>query len=461
VSAPGPPLSPLPTTPQLAPGLQVTPTLRLVREIGRGSMGRVWVAEHASLQAEVAVKLITERAALIPEATERFCAEASAIARIRNPHVVQVLDHGVAGELPYIVMELLDGEDLASYLRRERRLRREDTIALLRQTAKALEKAHSMGIVHRDIKPANLFLVAGMGEIFVKVLDFGLAKHPEGRLETATHSSAIFGTPHYMSPEQAERAREATPQSDLWSLAVVAYECLTGKRPFDADSLMGLHVALHELRFAPPSSLSPDLGPAVDRCFTRAFQHNPARRFRGTTEFATELGLALGSLSSSGSHATSWSNTGSTAPRLARPASLVPRVALAVGGIAIAVLAYATTRPRATTIAAPSARTASPPPSLAAPARTASEPTPLPPQPTPPLPEPPRTPQNAPASPAASAAPISDPAGAVSPFPPPRASSAAPRPRPAAAPPPTAAARSSASPPAPASSRSGLFDDPE
>jgi serine/threonine protein kinase len=294
--------------PSLAPGQQVTPTLRLVREIGHGSMGRVWVAEHAGLNAEVAVKFLLERVAAIPQVAARFSAEASAAARIRNPHVVQVLDHGVADGLPYIVMELLDGEDLAHRLERDGRLGWGDTLAVVRGVSKALEKAHAMGIVHRDIKPANLFLVTGMGETFVKVLDFGLAKHPEGHLEHRTESSAVFGTPHYMSPEQASRSREATAQSDAWSLAVVAYECLTGKRPFEAKSLMGFYLALHELKFAPPSTLRPDLPRSVDACFERAFRHEPAERFAGTGEFVADLGRALGSLQP-GFTQTTWSKS--------------------------------------------------------------------------------------------------------------------------------------------------------
>jgi serine/threonine-protein kinase len=163
----------------------------------------------------------------------------------------------------------------------------------VRQICKALDKAHAMGIVHRDIKPANVFLVSGMGETFVKVLDFGLAKHEDEGLSGLTESNAVFGTPHYVSPEQAQNAHAATAQSDLWSVAVVAYECLTGERPFPSQSLMGLFLALNTGRFVAATAVRPELPAAIDAWFARAFQRDPSERFPSALALAEAFAAAL------------------------------------------------------------------------------------------------------------------------------------------------------------------------
>jgi len=279
--------------PGLVASRQLTPTLRLVRELGHGGMGRVWLADHLSLRTQVAVKVLTGRSARQPEAIARFSAEAAAAAKIRSAHVVQVFDHGFSDDMPYIVMELLEGEDLSRRLERERLLPPAEVLTIVRHVCKALERAHAMGIVHRDIKPANVFLVSGMGETFAKVLDFGLAKQQDGALSEMTASGAVFGTPYYVSPEQAQSARTVTAQSDLWSVGVLAYECLTGRRPFEAQSLMGLCLALNTGRFAPATTTRPELPAAVDGWFTRAFKRDPAARFTSAGELAATLAAAL------------------------------------------------------------------------------------------------------------------------------------------------------------------------
>jgi serine/threonine-protein kinase len=299
-------------------------------------MGSVWVADHLTLHTEVAVKFLAERAQRVPEAISRFSAEAAAAARIKSPHVVQVFDHGVSDGTPYIVMELLEGEDLAQRLARDRRLSPAETVAVIGQVCKALEKAHALGVIHRDIKPANLFLASGMGDTFVKVLDFGLAKNALEMAGGMTGSGAIFGTPHYISPEQAESARAVTAQSDLWSVAVVAYECLTGSRPFDADSLMGLCVALNEGRFKPPTTVCPELPLAADAWFKRAFELEPAQRFASATELAASFAALLSDIRPSSADAprTAWSDTSvRTAPRRDRWIGIAGALAVATAGI--------------------------------------------------------------------------------------------------------------------------------
>ena len=159
----------------LGPGHAVTPNIRLVRELGEGGMGSVWVAEHTTLHTEVAVKFVHDEMAT-ETLLKRFSREASLAAQIKSPHVVQTYDHGATDEgMPYIVMELLEGESLQDRLKRGP-LDARKTAMVVAQVCKALSKAHAIEIVHRDLKPANLFLVESGYEVFVKVLDFGIAK---------------------------------------------------------------------------------------------------------------------------------------------------------------------------------------------------------------------------------------------------------------------------------------------
>src|SRR5262249_11256334 len=158
-------------------GDYITPAIRLVRVLGRGGMGSVWVAEHSGLGTQVAVKLILASVAEDQDFVQRFRCEAMAAAKIKGPHVAQVLDYGVtAGSVPCIVMELLEGEDLRQRMKREGPLNPNEVVAIAFQVAKALGRAHQLGIVHRDIKPDNIFLTDSDGELLVKVLDFGVAK---------------------------------------------------------------------------------------------------------------------------------------------------------------------------------------------------------------------------------------------------------------------------------------------
>src|SRR5262245_36259448 len=159
----------------------LSPTLRLVRPLGQGAMGSVWVADHLTLTTQVAVKLMASSHPQDAEAMARFQREAAAAARIKHPHVAQVFDHGVTAEgAPYIVMELLEGEALKQRVQRYGALPLHEVVLIVRQTAKALARAHQLGIVHRDIKPENLFLIAVDDELFVKVVDFGIAKQRSG-----------------------------------------------------------------------------------------------------------------------------------------------------------------------------------------------------------------------------------------------------------------------------------------
>jgi eukaryotic-like serine/threonine-protein kinase len=274
---------------ELRPGQLIGKNVRLVRLLGEGGMGSVWVADHLTLQTEVAVKFILGDLVKDPQALRRFTSEATASAQIKSPHVVQVFDHGVWNELPYIVMELLVGEDLEGKIVRGGPVALADTALIIKQCARALSQAHTLGIVHRDIKPANVFITSPDGEIFVKLLDFGIAKRLQGDNHAKTATGALIGTPYYMSPEQVMDDREIDFRADLWALSVVAYECLTTRLPFDGASLGAICVAINACMYRPVTELNPTLPREIDRWFAKAFARRPEERFGSVKELADAL----------------------------------------------------------------------------------------------------------------------------------------------------------------------------
>jgi serine/threonine protein kinase len=267
------------------PGMLLSPQVRLVRELGRGGMGSVWVADHLTSRAPVAVKLFSGHVVgRREEALARFRREASAAARITSPHVVRIFDQGFTAEgSPYIVMELLQGETLAARLERVGRLEVGEVSAVVAQVGSALDAAHELGIIHRDIKPENVFLVSTGAGIFVKVLDFGIAKD-SGSGPVLTAPGMIFGTPAYMSPEQLDSTKDVDARTDLWALSVLAYTALTGRPPFGGNTVLETSLAVLRGRFAPPSSWRPDLPPALDRWFGRALSLDRDARFETVQE---------------------------------------------------------------------------------------------------------------------------------------------------------------------------------
>jgi serine/threonine-protein kinase len=274
-------------------GQVVGQQVRLISLLGRGGMGSVWRARHEGLGIDVAVKFIASdlRESNNPTVLARFSREAKLSARLDDPHIVRVMDHGVSEHGPYIVMELLRGESLADLLARRGRLDPDEVVEIVTQIAAALEHAHEHEIVHRDIKPANVFLVAPTkpGALpLVKLLDFGIAKSDKlvEEVGSATSTGGLVGTPQYMSPEQLMRAEGVSKSSDLWALAVVAYEALTGKLPFKGETLAGTLVAITRADLLPPSSSVPGLAPDLDRFFKRALAAEESRRPKSASELA-------------------------------------------------------------------------------------------------------------------------------------------------------------------------------
>lgn len=271
----------------------VSQNVRLTRPLGEGAMGSVWVADHLTLETEVAVKFISAAlASSDPEILTRFVREASLAAKIKSPHVVQTFDQGVMADgTPYIVMERLEGESLQEMIERLDRIDLARTAQIVVQVARALSKAHDLGIVHRDIKPDNIFITQTEDGLFAKVLDFGIAKQTQAlpKMGGLTSPGVMVGTPEYMSPEQVLSAKDVDYRADLWALAVTAYYCLTGELPFTAEALGTLCVKLLDGKFTPPSELDPELPPGFDDFFTKALAHAPGDRFENAREMASEL----------------------------------------------------------------------------------------------------------------------------------------------------------------------------
>ncbi|MEQ9322883.1 MAG: serine/threonine-protein kinase, partial [Polyangiaceae bacterium] len=277
------------------PGARITSNIELVSPIAEGAMGSVWVAYHHRLVTQVAVKFVSDKLGDdTEEALARFEREAATASQIKSPHVVQTFDSGVTDDgVPFMVMELLEGESLGDRLRRGSLLSLPEAAALLSQVARALSKAHRLGIVHRDIKPDNLYLVRDHEGLFCKILDFGIAK--QTRLPSMgglTTEGKMVGTPEYLSPEQVLDGGRVDYRADLWGLSIVMYASLTGHLPFSGQTLGQLCLALASCRHQPPSQLQPMLPRALDGWFLRALNRDPTQRF----DTAKEMALSFASL---------------------------------------------------------------------------------------------------------------------------------------------------------------------
>ena len=270
----------------LLPGMRISRNITLVQLLRTGGMGNVWLANHAGLDTQVAVKFMSKELASDPALVSRFGREAKLVARIKSPHVVQIFDYATTADgMPYIVMELLEGETLEARVQSGRALTLEEASRVLVQICKALERAHALGVIHRDIKPDNVFLIENDDEIFVKVVDFGIARDERGA-PGVTVSGTTMGTPSYMSPEQLFQPKNVDLRSDLWSTAVVIYHCLTGELPFKGDNFGSVCVSINQGTFTATSDLSPEVPHGLDAWFEKALSIDKHDRFESATEMA-------------------------------------------------------------------------------------------------------------------------------------------------------------------------------
>ncbi|MBI5535743.1 MAG: protein kinase [Deltaproteobacteria bacterium] len=267
---------------------------RIERVLGAGGMGVVVAAQHITLGQHVAIKFLLPHACAMPEAVERFLREARAAVRISSEHVARVSDVGTLETgSPYMVMEFLQGRDLGQVGAERGPLPLGDAVDFVLQACEAIAEAHSLGIVHRDLKPANLFLAQRAdGSSLVKVLDFGISKSTgnDGIAQASmTSTTAVMGSPLYMSPEQMRSSKNVDARTDVWSLGVILYELLAGASAFTADTLPTLCA---KILTDPPQPLQhkrPDLPPEFVAVIEHSLEKDPSKRFQNVAEFATAL----------------------------------------------------------------------------------------------------------------------------------------------------------------------------
>jgi serine/threonine-protein kinase len=268
---------------------------RIDRLLGSGSMGYVVAAWHLELDQPVALKLLNPEVFERGEATARFRREVRAAARIKSEHVCRVIDVGsIEQGAPYMVMELLDGNNLEEELLRRGTLPVAEAVGYVLEAVEALAEAHAAGIVHRDLKPANLFVARRADRSrLLKVLDFGISKsmfdsHVPGDM-SLTRTGVIIGSPLYMSPEQMRSTKDADTLSDIWALGAILFQLVTGRPPYEGETIPELCAKLFSEDAPPPSTVRAGLPPALDVVLHRALARDPSRRFQTVAEFGAAL----------------------------------------------------------------------------------------------------------------------------------------------------------------------------
>jgi serine/threonine protein kinase len=265
----------------------------IVKEIGKGAMGQVFLADDPKIDRKVAIKTVVMPQGTSPEDAQetgqRFVREAQAAGKLLHPNIVTIFDVGEEEGVSFIAMEYIEGEALDRYARADALLPLGTVLDIVSQTAAALDYAHTHNVVHRDIKPANLMVLP---DGTIKVTDFGLAKNPQANL---TQSGVLLGTPSYMSPEQIQ-GTELDGRSDLFSLGVMLYELLTGVRPFEAESISTIIYRILYEDPRPPAAHNPALPPDVNLVLEKALAKSPERRYATGSALAADLRKAFATL---------------------------------------------------------------------------------------------------------------------------------------------------------------------
>ena len=267
----------------------------LARLIGQGGMGTVYEAQDLKLGRSVAVKFLQQRVAHDFGLVERFMREAKATAAIAHPRIVDVFDVGWTddGELPYFVMELLDGRNLTSELRISGPMSVDRAVGLVLQVLDALEAAHGHGFIHRDLKPENIFVIRHGLEEEVKVLDFGVTKAIGGNDTSLTHTGAVLGTPAYMSPEQARGSREIDLRTDVYASAAILYELIAGRPPYEGETYNEIIIKIATEDPPTLQSLRPGVHPALAAVIQKALSRDPDKRWPSCAAMSQALHEAL------------------------------------------------------------------------------------------------------------------------------------------------------------------------
>ncbi len=267
---------------------------RVVKRLGHGGMGLVVLAEHVHLGEHVAIKVMSGVGAGSPEASARFLREARSAAKLKGEHVARATDFGILDSgAPYIVLEYLEGEDLGATLRRLGRVVTPEAVGYLLQACEGIAEAHGAGIIHRDLKPTNLFLTKRPdGSALIKVLDFGIAKSTQplsGTTSGLTGTGAMMGSPTYMSPEQLKSSKDVGPTADVWGLAVVLFELLTGKQPFNGETFPAIAGAILYVPSPDPCAERQAIPRALGDVVLKGLAKEPEDRFQSVGELARAL----------------------------------------------------------------------------------------------------------------------------------------------------------------------------
>ncbi len=280
----------------------------IVRVIGRGGMGTVYEALNTTIGKRVAMKFVDAETAQSKESIARFQREAEAASAVESAHIVEIFDSGVADDgIPYLVMELLRGEDLGHRIKRCGRLEIGEAVHIVAQILRGLHRAHEAGIVHRDLKPDNIFLVdRDDDQSFAKILDFGISKvQRQGGVpvHTLTRRGTVLGTPFYMSPEQAQALPDIDGRTDLWSVGAILYECLTGRPPYTGTSYeqVIVNICMHDAEDV--RAHNPAVSEAIARVISRALARDRGDRFATAREVLEALKVATGGAISTNSGA--------------------------------------------------------------------------------------------------------------------------------------------------------------
>jgi serine/threonine-protein kinase len=274
----------------LVAGQVIEGKYRIVRVLGEGGMGAVYEGENVRIHRKVAIKVLHAQVASKADIVQRFEREAQAAGRIGSEHIVEVLD---LGNLPsgerFMVMEYLDGEPLTNRIKSRGRLSAQEAAPILRQLLEGLAAAHAAGIIHRDLKPDNVYIVKKQGQDFVKILDFGVSKFSGTDAEfSMTRTGAVVGTPYYMSPEQA-RGQKIDNRSDLYSIGVVAYQAVTGRVPFNAETFNELIFKIALETPEPIEHAVPGFDAGFSAIIRKAMMREPHLRFSSAYEFAQAI----------------------------------------------------------------------------------------------------------------------------------------------------------------------------